>query len=371
MTPGSAPGLYVHIPFCRAKCPYCDFYSVVAPQPAGGLVPTLLDELALTGAGWPAFDSLYVGGGSPSVLAPAALDRLLAGLRRPLAAGAEITVELNPADVDGALLAVLAGAGVDRISLGVQAFSDARLRWLGRRHDAATAVRAGERIQAAGFAALGLDLIWGLPGDEPDGWQRELQAALALEPEHLSCYELTLSPHSPLGRQRSRGDFVLPDEDGQAALFLLTAAQLGGAGFEHYEVSNYARGRQRRSRHNQKYWRRVPVLGLGPAAHSFDGRRRWANPADVEAHLAALAAGRRPAEPGPVLDAEQERLERLALGLRTSDGIPSDLPASGAAVQATRDRLLAAGLLARNGRRLLPTSRGLLLADAMAEWLSG
>jgi oxygen-independent coproporphyrinogen-3 oxidase len=371
MTPGPAPGLYVHIPVCRAKCPYCDFYSVVAPQRAEVLAAALLDELALAGAGWPAFDSLYIGGGSPSALAPAVLERLLIGLRRWLAAGAEITVELNPADIGDALLAVLAAAGVDRISLGVQAFSDDRLRWLGRRHDAATALRAAERIRAAGFAALGLDLIWGLPGDGPDRWQRELRAALALEPEHLSCYELTLSPHSPLGRRRSRGAFDLPDEVALAALFMQADELLGAAGYAHYEVSNYARGRRRRSRHNQKYWRRAPVLGLGPAAHSFDGRRRWANPADLEGHLAALAAGRRPAEPGPALAAEQVRLERLALGLRTSDGIPADLPPDRPAVRASIDRLLAAGLLTRRGRRLRPTSRGLLLADAIAERLSG
>jgi oxygen-independent coproporphyrinogen-3 oxidase len=316
-------GLYVHVPFCKGKCPYCDFHSVHAPE----RVPVFLENLGReselwTGAMGP-FDSLYIGGGTPSALSPQQLTGLLSSIRRQhnFKAETEVTVELNPADVDAGLLASLRQAGVNRLSLGVQSFDDDELRLLGRRHDGAGARRAIETIREAGFAALGMDLIHGLPGSDLRRWSKNLEQALGFHPEHLSCYALTVAPDTPFGRMQREGTLVIPDENTNAALFLETSRILAEAGYDHYEVSNFARNPKLRSRHNQKYWRRVAYLGLGPAAHSYDGRKRWWNLRDLGAYDRALSAGRRPVEDFEEIDPEQARLEELSLGMRTSDGV--------------------------------------------------
>lgn len=366
-------GLYVHVPLCVSKCPYCDFFSVVAPERSPQVLMDLEAEADLVAAAFGPFDSIYIGGGTPSSLPPDLLARLLASARR-IAGQArgngdlEFTVELNPADVDDALLEILAGAGVSRISLGVQSFDDGELSWLGRRHDPASAERAIASIRAAGFAGLGLDLLQGLPGQTGERFGRSLDRALESAPEHLSCYCLTVADKTPLGAQVARAEVRLPGEDELADLFLQTSQALTRAGYEHYEVSNFARTPGLRSRHNQKYWAREPVLGLGPGAHSFDGRCRWWNHADLDEYHEALQAGLRPAAGLEELTDEQMRLERLALGLRTADGVAMEAVGSGREAQLAR--IVADGLARIAGGRLRPSLRGMLVADGLARQLA-
>ncbi|MBN2496405.1 MAG: radical SAM family heme chaperone HemW [Deltaproteobacteria bacterium] len=368
------PGLYIHVPFCERKCPYCDFYSVpLAGSRAGigGYLESVACEWRQAASGWPAFDTLYIGGGTPSVLDPEQIASLLDTARASLAQPAEITVELNPADVRAALLAALRAAGVNRLSLGVQSFADDELAWLGRRHDSAAAVRAIALIREADFGSLGLDLIYALPGQDPSRWRRNLQRAVALAPEHLSCYALTVAPGTPLWRRAARGEIVT-DEDASAALFLDGSRLLCDAGYEHYEVSNFARlagdpGASLRSRHNQKYWSRTPTLGLGPAAHSFDGERRWWNARDLDGYAAALAE-RGDARAGEErIDAAMARLEAIALGVRTADGVA--LAVVGDEQRCNVDRICDAGWATRREGALCPTREGLLRADGIARLL--
>lgn len=365
-------GLYIHVPFCRGKCPYCDFFSVSVLQRVPAFLDDLRAEVDLLRGEMGTFDTLYIGGGSPGALAPAELGELLS-----IACGVlsdrtveplEYTVELNPADVRPELLAVLHRAGVNRLSLGVQSFDDRALRLLGRRHDAAGALAAVEAIRAAGFANLGLDLIHDLPGMHPDDWRRTLERAVALRPEHLSCYALTIAARTPFGRMRARGALEPPAEEECAEMFRLSGEVLEEAGYEHYEVSNFARGPGLRARHNQKYWRRIPTLGLGPAAHGFDGVRRTWNLADLDAYHRALAAGRRPLAGAEVITPAQARLETIALGMRTADGVGLD--AIQPADPETVDGLIAERVVCLTRGRLRPTRRGYPVADAIAARLA-
>jgi putative oxygen-independent coproporphyrinogen III oxidase len=369
------PGLYVHVPFCARKCPYCGFFSV--PKPA--LIPAFLDalrvEAELYRTAWPdRFDTLYLGGGCPSLLSGPQLDQLLGIVRSAFrfTPEAEVTLEANPEHVTPGAPAAWRAAGINRLSLGAQSFNESDLAWLGRRHGPADVERAVAAARAAGFKDLGLDLIYGLPGRTPDHWPGVLQAALALEPTHVSAYQLTVEPRTLLARRVARGEVVCPGEDEQADLFLITHDLLTGAGYEHYEISSFAR-RGKRSRHNQKYWRRADYLGLGPAAHSLRAGRRWWNFSSLKQYLAALGAGRRPAAAGEDLTRGQVRLETLMLGLRTADGLDlaawrrefgGDLPAESAV-----GRLAAEGLVRIEDGRLKPTPAGMLLADRMPEML--
>ncbi|MBM4396845.1 MAG: radical SAM family heme chaperone HemW [Deltaproteobacteria bacterium] len=357
---GGPAGLYVHVPFCASKCPYCGFFSVAGTPPveATRFVDALTREAALHRDRFGAFDTLYVGGGTPSVLPDDALARIAA-----LGAGAaEATVEANPGDLDPGRLVRLRAAGFDRLSLGVQSLDDSDLRVLGRRHSAADAVRAFRDARAAGFANAGIDLIRGVPGQSSAAFIDVLDRAVALAPAHVSVYDLTVEEGTPFA---SRG-VAPPCEDDAADLFLATSGRLVAAGYEHYEVSNFARGPTLRSRHNSRYWNRMPYLGVGPAAHSFDGARRWWNPRSVERWLAAVEAGRDPAEGGETLTPEQARLESLALGLRTLDGIDAALVGDPAALR----RLHAGGLLEIVEGRVRPTVRGMLAADRLARDLA-
>ncbi|HWP35072.1 MAG TPA: radical SAM family heme chaperone HemW, partial [Thermodesulfobacteriota bacterium] len=297
-------GLYVHLPYCRTKCPYCNF---VAYPARGGeeepYVAALLAEIAAAAAG-PAGGrpaaSVYFGGGTPSLFSPASLERILAALGRAfrIEPGAEVTVEVDPATIDRAGLAALRAAGVTRLSVGLQAFDGRTLAALGRAHKAADGPRLLEAAAAAGFEAVSIDLIFGAPGQTLAGWAAELERAVAAAPAHLSCYALTIEPGTPFAALAARGRLPLPDEETQAAMFLLAHERLTAAGYEHYELSSYARPGAR-GRHNSAYWARRPYRGFGAGAHSFDpavgrfGRRSW-NLEDPAAYRAA-AAGLRPA----------------------------------------------------------------------------
>lgn len=371
-----AAGIYVHVPYCSVVCPYCDFAVRPGKAPRRRrYVDHLLREVELRAAApHPASDTIYLGGGTPSCLAADDLGRLLAVLRArlPVAAETHVTMEANPEDVSRETLAAWRELGVHTLSLGVQSFDAETLRFLGRRHDAATARRSVELALAAGFAVVSVDLIYGLPGQDVAGWRRELETAAALEPEHLSCYQLTVHPDTAFGILERRGQLEqLPDAE-QAELFRVTHRALSDLGYAAYEVSNFARRTTHRSRHNMKYWHHVPYVGLGPSAHSFDGRERSWNVRGVDEWETAVAAGRVPVAGSETPDARALALEALMLGLRTTDGVDADrvIRLTGLDVlAANRERLAgleARGLVRVDGRRLVPTLEGLAIADGLA-----
>ena len=329
--------LYLHVPFCARRCSYCDFAIAVRKRiPSRAYADAVLlewqqwnrrsDAHDLTG---PAVDTLYFGGGTPSLLEPEELARIVEGLtaRHPLAPGAEVTLEANPDDVTPARAAAWRRVGIGRVSLGVQSFDPAVLTWMHRTHRAEQVAPAVAALRGAGIGQVSLDLIYALPAEIPRDWARDLDLALALAPDHLSLYGLTVEEHTPLARWVSRRQVRAAEDDRYAAEFLTADAALAGAGFEHYEVSNYALP-GRRARHNSAYGRRATYIGLGPSAHSaFDRERQW-NVREWAEYERALGAGEPVVGGREVLDATALRLEELYLGLRTADGLPADrLPA--------------------------------------------
>ena len=317
--------LYVHVPFCARRCVYCDFSIAVRRDvPVDEYVSAVGRELAVRFANaerWE-LETLYLGGGTPSRLGAAGVSGLLETLRKrvDLASNAEVTLEANPDDVTTEAARAWRDAGVNRLSIGAQSFDDAVLSWMHRTHDAAQVGRAVDAARRAGIHDLSIDLIFSLPDAVQRSWPGDLQRALALEPTHVSLYGLTIEPHTPLGRWRERGEVVESPDEGYEAEFLVAHETLTEAGFEHYEVSNFAR-RGRRARHNSSYWKRVPYAGIGPSSHGFDGvERRWNEPAYAEWRR-KLADGSDPLAGNEALSAEDEAAERVYLGLRTSDGL--------------------------------------------------
>lgn len=387
--PDAKQGLYVHVPFCSAICPYCDFaVTRGGADRREAFVEALVAEAGLYGKGqdrWDegAFDTIYLGGGTPSALPVAALGRLLAGLYQhlPVAPDAWISVEANPEDVSEEMLIGLRELGVQTLSLGVQSFDAAALKFLGRRHTPEEGRRAVELALAAGFESVSVDLIFGLPSklgrscQGPEALERTLAAVVELAPQHVSCYQLTFHEGTPFFRGLERGVIRELPEPAQAEAYERVVGALTAAGYEPYEVSNFARAPRFRSRHNAKYWDHTPYLGLGPSAHSFDGRRRWWNVREEGAWRARGVAGERPVAGEEALGREELAVEALMLGLRTARGV--DLEAFRERfgvdlVERNRGRveaLVAEGLVRverEEGREWLrPTLRGFAVADGL------
>lgn len=332
MTPAPAfEHVYVHVPFCRRRCSYCDFsIAVRRTVPVLAFIDAIMAELAtrrirIDGTN---LKSLYLGGGTPSQLGGNGVRALLDGFRRAFGveelstngAPTEITIEVNPEDVTPESAAAWVAAGVDRVSLGAQSFHDPVLQWMHRGHSPEGIAGAVRDLRRAGIQNLSLDLIFAVPTALGRSWQTDLERALELGPEHLSLYGLTVEPHTPLGRWTARGEAIEAPEDRYADEFLEAHAKLATAGYEHYEVSNYGKP-GRHSRHNRAYWSGVPYLGLGPSAHGFDGEERRWNIAALAAWEAAVGAGRDPLEGAERLDVAQRGAEAVYLGLRTTDGL--------------------------------------------------
>jgi oxygen-independent coproporphyrinogen-3 oxidase len=361
--------VYVHVPFCARRCSYCDFSIAVRTRvPVDEYLSALAGELTLrlgeapAPEGRPSIDTLYLGGGTPSRLGGEGVARAVATVERwfALAPGAEVTVEANPDDVTPEAVAAWRAAGVNRLSLGGQTFDPAALAWMHRTHDAGQIARAISLARAGGIDDLSLDLIFALPASVPRDWAGDVAQALALEPTHLSLYGLTVEPGTPLGRWAERGEVTEADEERYAAEFLHAHEALAAAGFEHYEVSNFARP-GRRARHNSAYWSGAPYLGLGPAAHGFDGvERRW-NVSAYASWVRAVAEGRDPADGRETLDDGMREAEAVYLGLRTQDGL---VLAPGDGTRAARWE--AAGWAERLDGRLRLTAPGWLRLDALA-----
>lgn len=357
--------VYVHVPFCRRRCSYCDFSIAVRPVvPAAEYLDGLNKELDLrypAGERWEA-DTLYFGGGTPSRLGASGVARMVDVLRGrlELADGAEVTLEANPDDIDADSLRVWREVGINRLSIGVQSFDDRVLQWMHRTHSSAQTLAAIDLARAAGFEDFSLDLIFSLPVELGRSWERDLDLATRLEPRHLSLYGLTVEPSTPIAKWRDRGQTVEAPEENYESDFLTSHRVLAASGFRHYEVSNYARSNGL-SRHNSSYWRGVPYAGLGPSAHEFDGQvRRW-NESSYAGWLERTSNAVDPMSGSETLTDENRVAEYVYLSLRTDEGM--DLRAE----EWTRaDRWIGAGWAVRTGDRLRLTAEGWLRLDSIA-----
>ena len=316
-------GIYVHIPFCERKCDYCDFYSETEVQRIPEFLDALKKEMQLTGVPDLKSDTLYIGGGTPSLLTPKQMGKIVdwAALCFNLGASSEMTFEINPATASTRDLQDYAAFGFNRINIGIQSFNDQNLMFLKRKHNAKQALAAVDAAKEAGFNNIGIDLIYGLPEQTPGSWKKDLMQAIRLDPKHLSCYLLTYEPLTPLHQDLQAGRIAPLSDLHAAELFRMTHDFLGAAGFQHYEISNFSRGKRWRSVHNQKYWNFIPYIGLGPDAHSFKLPERWWNHRSLDLYMEDLQKGIKPRSEEEILNDEQQLIEALYLGLRQSDGI--------------------------------------------------
>jgi oxygen-independent coproporphyrinogen-3 oxidase len=370
-------GLYVHVPFCATRCGYCDFNTYTSDELgpganrteyAGTAVAELRQAAAALGPDLPTVRTVFVGGGTPTLLPAGDLAAVLGAVRDlfPVADDVEVTTEANPETVTPESLAELRAAGFTRISLGMQSAAEHVLAVLDRRHTPGRAVEAAREAAAAGFAHVNLDLIYGTPGETGDDWAASLAAVLDAPVDHVSAYALIVEEGTRLARRIARGELPMPDDDVLADRYEQADATLRKAGFDWYEVSNWATSEAARCRHNELYWANANWWGVGPGAHSHVGGLRWWNVKHPAAYAARLAAGESPAQDAELLDAHDRALETVMLGLRLRDGLP--LPALSPAGRERAAAAVADGLLdpaAHAGGRAVLTDRGRLLADAV------
>ncbi len=366
-------GIYVHVPFCARVCPYCDFAVLTgAPKRRAAYLRAIRREIAGAQPVADRYDTIYLGGGTPSWLNAGELEELLAAIaeRFPLTDDPWVSLESNPEDVTTASLESWRRIGVSTLSLGVQSFDNADLSFLGRLHRADEAAEAILGARAAGFPIVSVDLMFGLPRHEPAGWLRQLERAIELRPDHLSSYQLTIHAGTPFAKQQAHGTLIPLPEGPQADLYRLAVERLTAAGYAQYEVSNFAARPAARSHHNTKYWRHVAYHGLGPSAHSFDGvNRRWWNHRRLPDYIAALEAGRQAVAGEETLGPHELAQEGVMLGLRTAEGIDTAVVAARtgldllAANGARLEELITAGLVHLDGTRIVPTPEGMAMAD--------
>jgi oxygen-independent coproporphyrinogen III oxidase len=357
--------LYLHIPFCHRVCPYCSFYKhTPGATPIGDFVDALSLELQsrLPAAGAPR--TIYLGGGTPSMLSPKHLTRLFESLHRlvDFTRVEEVTLEANPATFDSAKAALFKQLGVTRVSLGIQSFTPHVLQTLGREHDPDQASESVKILRAAGLPSINIDLMFSIPGQSQADWQQTLQHTLSLQPDHVSAYNLTYEEDTAFFESLRRGE-MRENEDDDAEHFHLADKLLTAAGFDHYETSNYAR-HGHYSTHNQGYWRGEDYLGLGPSAVSTLHGTRSRNIADTAAYVARVRSLGNALDDLEALDPESRRIERIALGLRTKEGIPLDLLSPAGRARATT--FASEGLALLTPDRLVLVKQGRALVDPIA-----
>jgi oxygen-independent coproporphyrinogen-3 oxidase len=370
-------GIYVHVPFCATRCGYCDFNTYTATELRGGVsqagyATDAIAELALArkvlGEDAPPVSTVFVGGGTPTLLAPADLVAIVRAIDETfgLAPGAEVTTEANPESVDPASFAALRAGGFTRVSLGMQSAVPHVLATLDRTHTPGRPQAAAAEARAAGFEHVSLDLIYGTPGESDDDWRASVEAALSAAPDHVSAYSLTVEPGTKLHARVRRGELPEPEEDALADRYAIADDLLAGAGLRWYEISNWARDDDARCRHNVNYWRGGDWWGVGPGAHSHVGGVRWWNVLHPSAYATALREGRSPAAGREQLDDATRRFERIMLETRLREGLDLTLlrpDGYAAAARAAADGLAEPAALSEG--RLLLTRRGRLLADAL------
>jgi oxygen-independent coproporphyrinogen-3 oxidase len=374
---GRPLGIYLHVPFCTTRCGYCDFNTYTAEELGAGVsratyVDTVVHELELArdvlAGDERSVSTVFVGGGTPTLLPSADLARLLDGVRDlfGLAPDAEVTTESNPESVDARALAELRAAGFNRISFGMQSAREHVLAVLDRRHTPGRVTRAVNDARSAGFDNISVDLIYGTPGETDDDWRTSLDAAIATGADHVSAYSLIVEPGTRLSARLGRGELPMPDDDVLADRYVIADEMLSGAGFTWYEVSNWARAGDTRCRHNLLYWTGGDWWGAGPGAHSHVGGVRWWNVKHPKAYAERLAAHRSPAHAREELDPSTRHVEDVLLRLRLRDGLPlTDLsPTEQSRAERARSDGLLDGAAFDSGRAEL-TLRGRLLADAV------
>ena len=368
--------IYLHVPFCRTRCGYCDFNTYTASELgtdpgasrdsyARAAVAELDLAARVLGPAAPPVSTVFVGGGTPTLLPPDDLGSMLraVGERFGLTPDAEVTTESNPDSVDRADLERLRELGFTRISFGMQSAVPHVLATLDRVHSPGRPEQAVAEARAAGFDSVSLDLIYGTPGESPDDWATSLDAALAASPDHVSAYALIVEDGTRLATQVRRGVLPMTDDDDLADKYLLAEERLGAAGYDGYEVSNWARGLQHRCRHNLAYWRGHDWWGVGPGAHSHVGGVRWWNVKHPAAYASRLASGTSPAHAREVLGAEDRRVERVLLELRLADGL--DLAVLTPSERRRVAEVVRRGLASVADERLVLTLEGRLLADGV------
>ncbi len=371
-------GLYIHIPFCLKKCFYCDFFSITDLTLLDEFIMALSREMERAGNSGLFFDTLYMGGGTPSLLdADQAAQIITAAYENfNIAPSAEITMEMNPGTLTLAKLRGYRDAGVNRVNIGIQSLRDINLNFLGRIHSAADAVASVRTARDAGFDNIGLDLIYGLPGQSVKAWTADLKKTVQLRPEHLSCYILTFEEGTPLAQAEQAKRFVSMSESEVGDLFEVTASFLQDNGYTQYEISNFASesklsGTDLRSRHNRKYWSNNSYIGIGPSAHSYIEPERWWNISDLKGYIKSISENILPVAGKEILSSDQRIMESIFLGLRTSEGIDIEkfkerfgldfYEKCGAAVAS----LEGPGYLTASRRRLALTSKGFLLHESL------
>ncbi|MEN8155790.1 MAG: radical SAM family heme chaperone HemW [Bacteroidota bacterium] len=370
-------GIYIHIPFCRQACRYCDFFFTVSLKKIDEFVEILILELESRASQQNEYlmGSIYLGGGTPSVLSSGHLERIMEAVRANynISEGAEVTVECNPDDLNTSFLEELKRLGVNRLSIGIQSFRDKDLILMRRSHDASRARRSVEEAARAGFNNVTVDLIYGIPGQNAEGWRDNLREALTMPITHLSAYHLTFEPGTLFDHWRKKGRLLPVQEEQSEVMYGMLREELMNAGFEHYEISNFAKHEREasegfKSRHNQLYWSGEPYLGFGPSAHSFDGTSRSWNVASLKVYMESVSAGL-PAYETEHLSAKEQYHDYLITSLRTSRGVQREQIDTrfGAAFLDHFDRnskqFILKGTMQERGERLIIDPGRWLMAD--------
>ncbi len=356
-------GVYVHIPFCKSRCAYCDFFSTTQLERREEYVQALLSEIAARVPDNDSIDTIYFGGGTPSLLETEQIERLLnALLTKTPTPPQEITLEANPGDLNLEKLTALKRLGINRLSIGIQSFNDAELRLIGRRHNAAQAIQAVRDAQTAGFDNISIDLIYALPEQSIESWRETINTALQLGVQHISCYCLSYEDGTPLTRLLDDGKISRVDEDTENKLYDELCEILTANRFVHYEVSNFALPNHQ-SKHNSSYWNNTPYIGLGAGAHSYDGQKRRWNIANLAAYVRCMLSHSKYWEE-ETLTEEQKTIEHIMLGLRTKEGI-----ALTEELKPKAKPLIEQGLLKQKDENIIATQSGLHILNRIIEQL--
>ena len=370
-------GLYIHIPFCKSRCIYCAFYSTVSLDMRQRYVDALCEEMEMRGTrdvdGKMGLETIYLGGGTPSQLTTSQIRQLFIYINKVWGNNAkEITIEMNPDDVTKEYADVLRELGVNRVSMGAQTFDDKRLHFLHRRHTSQQVNEAVNILREAGFRNISIDLMYGFPGETLEDWKQDIKKALSLEVEHVSAYCLMIEEGTVLYEKMRNGENEKMRDGGEEEerqMYEVLIDQLTQTGYEHYEISNFAKPGFR-SRHNSSYWHDVPYTGLGAAAHSYDLKSRSWNVANIQQYITAIEQGERPAE-YEVIDEDTHYNDCITTALRTSDGL--DITTMPEKFQhyclKEAERFLCDGLLKREGNRLVLTRKGLFVSDMVMSGL--
>ena len=366
---GGIGSLYIHVPFCLSKCLYCDFYSIpYNSQIADDYIKALCRGIGVRKNDIHSLKTIYIGGGTPSILSEKDISKILDTVINiySVNTGAEITIEANPKTITPEKAKGFLSSGINRISMGIQSFSDKELLILGRAHNTEDAINTFGDLRAAGFQNISIDLIYGIPGQSLEQWGLTLQRAIELGPEHISAYELTPEQGTPLFDMLQQGKLVMPDEDALADMFYKGIDTLNEHGYTHYEISNFAKPGFE-CRHNLNYWDRGEYIGLGASAHSFSGRTRTANISDVKKYIEGMKSGKLPVSETTEIKEDEELSELIFLGLRKTEGISFNLfPEETAETikKAVKDKHLH-GLIELDGNNLRSTRKGLILNNEL------